>query len=165
MRWALVEPARPKIISVSLYGLSLFFVSQNGGNSPELCCLFKFPSHCFTTFVLKQSVKSSRASKLQLKICNRHSRNTDCHSKASDIMTDTSSISIMTPQQTPTPHQFLPESQAFLIQSWARDVPNRPATPKRPQNDYQLDASTYSSSDPAIQAYLRLKLALLTKLH
>ncbi|TID22787.1 hypothetical protein E2P81_ATG01920 [Venturia nashicola] len=80
-------------------------------------------------------------------------------------MTDTSSVSKTTSQQTSTPHQFLPESQASSIQSWARDVPSRLAAPERPPNGYQIDTSTYSSSDPAIQAYLRLKLALLTKLH
>lgn len=94
-----------------------------------------------------------------------HARtSSDCHLEASDNMADTSSTSIMTPQRTSTPHQFLPESQASSIQSWARGVPERPAAPERPPNGYQIDTSTYSPSDPAIQAYLRLKLALLTKL-
>lgn len=87
------------------------------------------------------------------------------YAQASKFMADISTISAMAPLPKSAGHRYLPESHASSIQSWARGVPEQSATSQKSTNSYQNDPSAYSSSDPAVQAYLRLKLALLSKRH
>ncbi|KAK7548312.1 hypothetical protein IWX47DRAFT_612407 [Phyllosticta citricarpa] len=54
------------------------------------------------------------------------------------------------------PHPYLPPTRASFIASWSSSVPRR---------SNQVQAQTHSpfATDPAVQAYLQLKMAMMKK--